>query len=68
MPSTSDTPLLLTAEEAARLLGIGRTKMFKLIGGGDVESVTIGRHRRVPTEALKDYVQRLRTDRPEAAA
>jgi excisionase family DNA binding protein len=51
---------LYTVEEAAEMLGIGRTLMFRLIANGTIESVLIGRLRRVPAEALTGYVDRLR--------
>jgi excisionase family DNA binding protein len=50
----------LTVEEAADRLGIGRTLMYALITAGDVESVRIGRLRRVPAAALEKYVSGLR--------
>lgn len=53
--------LVLTIEEAAERLGIGRTLMYALVSAGEVESVRIGRLRRVPTDALDAYVMRLRT-------
>lgn len=53
--------LVLTIEEAAERLGIGRTLMYALVSAGEVESVRIGRLRRVPTDALDAYVLRLRT-------
>lgn len=53
--------LALTIEEAAERLGIGRTMMYSLVKSGEVESVTIGRLRRIPAECLTEYVQRLRT-------
>lgn len=52
--------LVLTIEEAVERLGIGRTLMYALVSAGEVESVRIGRLRRVPTDALDDYVLRLR--------
>lgn len=52
--------LLLTVEEAADRLGIGRTLMYALVKEGDVESVRIGRLRRIPTDALPAYLDRLR--------
>ncbi|WP_340559407.1 excisionase family DNA-binding protein [Streptomyces sp. GSL17-111] len=58
---------LLTVEEAARRLGIGRTVCYRLIGSGDLESVTVGRLRRVPAEAIPEYVARLRTAHRSAA-
>ncbi|MFC9971831.1 helix-turn-helix domain-containing protein [Spirillospora sp. NPDC127200] len=53
---TADADLLLTVEEAARRLKIGRTQMYRLIASGEVQSVTIGRLRRVPAECLSAYV------------
>jgi excisionase family DNA binding protein len=52
--------IVLTVEQAASTLGIGRTSMFALVRTGDVESVTIGRLRRIPIEALNDFVDKLR--------
>ena len=52
--------LLLTPEAAAKLLGIGRTKVFELIGSGSLASVKIGASRRIPTEALRLFVEDLR--------
>jgi len=51
---------LLPVEEAARRLGLGRTFTFALIASGELESVTVGRLRRVPAEAIGEYVARLR--------
>lgn len=56
----SDKPLL-TVEEAADRLGIGRTTMFRLVSSGDVESITLGRLRRVPSECLDEFISTQRT-------
>lgn len=53
-------PILLTVEQSARRLGISRTTMYGLIASGEVQTVQIGRARRVPVEALRDFVRRLR--------
>jgi excisionase family DNA binding protein len=53
--------ILLTVEEAAERLRIGRTSMYRLVAAGAVESVTVGRLRRVPIECLTEYVNRLRS-------
>jgi excisionase family DNA binding protein len=59
--STDDpTLVLLTVEEAARRLRIGRTLCYRLIGSGELESVPVGRLRRVPADAVHEYVTRLR--------
>ncbi|MDX3537408.1 excisionase family DNA-binding protein [Streptomyces sp. MB09-01] len=59
-PPIDLTLVLLTVEEAARRLRIGRTLCFRLIGTGELESVPVGRLRRVPVGAVHDYVARLR--------
>ena len=51
--------LLLTVEEAADCLGIGRTSMFDLITRGVVPSVRIGKLRRVRPQELEGYVASL---------
>lgn len=59
--------LMLTVEEAAQQLRIGRTQMFALIASGEVNSVKIGRSRRIPRAALDAYVAQL-ASQPQAAA
>jgi excisionase family DNA binding protein len=61
-------PLLLTPEETAAQLGLGRTKTFELIREGLIESVLIGRLRRVPADAVPRYVSRLRSEQGQAGA
>ena len=51
--------ILLSVEEAAELLAIGRTTMFRLVTSGQVSSVRIGRLRRVPLDALYAFAQEL---------
>lgn len=64
----ADQPrVLFTVEEAARALGIGRTRMFELIQAGSVETVLIGRLRRIPVDALDAFVARLRESRQDSA-
>lgn len=51
--------MLLTVEEAAAVLGIGRSLMFELIAGGRITTVRVGRLRRVRPDDLRDYVASL---------
>ncbi len=60
-------PLLYKPEAAAGVLGIGRSKLFELIAADQIETVQIGRSRRIPAQALEDYVDRLRNARPVAS-
>ncbi|MFD9049822.1 excisionase family DNA-binding protein [Streptomyces zaomyceticus] len=62
------TLALLTVEEAARRLRIGRTFCFRLIRTGELESVPLGRLRRVPAAAIPEFVNRLRAANKSAAA
>jgi excisionase family DNA binding protein len=54
--------LLLTPEEAAESLSISRSKLYELLAAGDVESLRIGGSRRIPFDALEDFVDRHRVD------
>ena len=52
-------PLLLSVEEAAQALGIGRSKTYELIASGQVPSLRIGRRTLVPARALSEAVDRM---------
>ncbi len=52
--------IVLTVEEAAERLGVGRTLLYALVRSGDIESIAIGRLRRIPLDALDEFVSRLR--------
>jgi len=51
--------ILLTTEEAAELLNIGRSKVFDLIRNGELGSIKIGRLRRVPLDSIHEFTARL---------
>jgi excisionase family DNA binding protein len=51
--------LLLRPEEVAKALGVGRTMVFELIRSGELRSVKIGKSRRIPTAAVREYVEGL---------
>lgn len=52
--------LLLTTGQAQARLRLGRSTVFSLIKTGQLESVKIGRARRIPEAALREYVEKLR--------
>ena len=60
-------PLLLSVEEAAAQLRIGRSRMFDLIRRGKVLSVKVGGSRRIPYDSLKAYVGDLVAESRRAA-
>jgi excisionase family DNA binding protein len=53
------TALLISVDEAASILGIGRTLTFELILQGRVSSVKIGRRRLVLRQELDEFVREL---------
>jgi len=53
-------PLLLSVPEAAATLALSTRAVYRLIDGGHIEAVHIGRATRIPTQALEAYVQQLR--------
>lgn len=58
--------LLFTMEEAAEVLSVGRSTVYDLVRMRLLDTVSIGRSRRVPASALRELVERLR--QPERAA
>src|SRR5712692_11530615 len=49
-------PLLLKAEDVAKLLGLGRSKVFAMLAIGELPVIRIGRSVRVPRAALEDWI------------
>ncbi len=58
MAATTNERLLLTVEEAARRLGIGRTLAWRLVRSGQLPSVRLGRLVRVPQGGLQAWLDR----------
>jgi excisionase family DNA binding protein len=56
--------VLLRPEEAAHALGIGRPKTYHLIATGELRSLKIGGSRRIPREAITEYVKHLQASQP----
>lgn len=55
--------LLLTPSEAAKVLGIGRSKTYQLLQSGQLQSVHIGSCRRIPLEAVHNFLADLTRSR-----
>ena len=56
MAGTTSDRLLLTVEEAARRLGIGKTLAWELVWAGVLPSVRLGRCVRIPLRALEAWI------------
>ena len=48
---------LLTPDEACALLGIGRSHLSVMLKRGEIQSITIGKLRRIPRAALDAWLQ-----------
>jgi excisionase family DNA binding protein len=57
---------LLTVDEAAERLGIGRSHAYVYVLRGDLESIKLGRSRRIPAEAIEEFVKKLRGNQVDA--
>ena len=60
------TRVLLTVEEAAEQLHIGKTKAYSLVKSGELDSVLIGRLRRIHIDAVNAYAARLVSEQAAA--
>jgi excisionase family DNA binding protein len=54
--------LLYSVREAAEIVGVGKSKMWELVGRGEIESVKVDALRKIPADALTSYVKRLRAE------
>jgi excisionase family DNA binding protein len=59
--------ILVTVEEMATMLAIGRTVAWELVRKQKIRSVKIGRTRRVPLTAIQEYVEQLLDEDGDAA-
>ena len=50
-------PLLLTVEEMASVLRIGRNPAYQLVKDGNIQSIRVGRSIRIPRNALIQFVE-----------
>lgn len=53
-----DSKLLVSVDEAAILLSLGRSLVYELVQRGDIITLKIGRSRRVPVKALHTFIAR----------
>jgi excisionase family DNA binding protein len=47
---------LLSVDEAAAMLGIGRSRLYTEIGAGRIRSTTVGRRRLLSASAVRDFI------------
>lgn len=57
---------LLRIPEAARLLAVSRSSLYRLLAAGALPSLTIGHVRRVPRDAVAQFIdERVRQNKAE---
>lgn len=59
VPPPIPVRVLLTVKETAERLNIGKTKTYALVKSGEIESVLVGRLRRIHIDAINAYADRL---------
>jgi excisionase family DNA binding protein len=55
-------PLAVSPSQACLLLGIGNTRLYQLIGNGEIETYREGRARRITMQSIRHRVARLVAD------
>jgi excisionase family DNA binding protein len=55
--ATARTKATMAMNEAARYLGIGRSKLYELVRTKEIRSIRIGRRILIPTSALELYLR-----------
>ena len=55
--TTAARPLVLTVEEASRLLGISRAHAYELVARGELAHIRLGRRVVVPRRAIDELIE-----------
>lgn len=61
-------PIAVSPSAAARMLGVGRTRVFGLMNDGELPRVKIGRSTVIPVEALRGFLARRVAEQQRGAA
>ena len=66
MPTTTTTttepallPLMVKPKAACHLLGCSNTRLYELIASGEIPSFLDGASRKIPTDGIRKYIERL---------
>src|SRR5207249_10989085 len=60
--SFDELPLVLTVDEARRVLRIGRRQLYEAIARRDVHTIKVGRTIRIPRSSLEAWLAEPQTD------
>jgi len=53
------SPLLYTPEEVAKMMSISRSQVYNLMNSNQLESVHIGRSRRITIDQIRNFIDNL---------
>jgi excisionase family DNA binding protein len=59
MPDDLPDPLTVSLKEAGRLLGVNRTRIYRLIADGLIDARKIGRRTLITMKSIRDYASAL---------
>lgn len=59
-----DRPEWISYREAQRLVGLGRTTLWRLVSSGEVEAARVGRAVRINRTSLTAFMERSAADDP----
>ncbi|WP_072896014.1 helix-turn-helix domain-containing protein [Sphingobium sp. YR657] len=54
-------PICVRVNDAARMIGVGRTKLYALIAAGEIDTVRLGKATRITTASLHGLIKRRST-------
>ena len=54
-----ELPILYTPNQTARIMGISRAKVYNLLKSGELNSIHIGRSRRISNAHVTQFIQSL---------
>jgi excisionase family DNA binding protein len=57
-------PILVSPRQALRLLDISNSSLYGLLRSGQLRSLHVGRSRRIPLEAIKEFVAKRLAENP----
>lgn len=55
------SPICVRANDAAHMIGLGRTKLYELIAAGEIETVKLGKSTLAITASLHGLIMRRRS-------
>ena len=57
------TPIAVRPAEAARMIGVGLTKLYEIIGAGELKPYKLGRATLIDVKDLVAYLERVKEGR-----